>query len=67
MRGWGLTALPRPLCRDIPLVVLAYLAWKLYKKTNVVSLESIPLEQAFRQAEENPKSSRSDGAGGFRP
>ncbi|KAI1077826.1 amino acid permease/ SLC12A domain-containing protein [Whalleya microplaca] len=36
---------------DIPLVLSAYLIWKFIKKTQVVSLSSIPLDEAFEQAE----------------
>lgn len=36
--------------RDIPLVLLAFLIWKFWKKTKIVSLSKIPLEEAFRQA-----------------
>ncbi|KAJ8123956.1 hypothetical protein O1611_g9474 [Lasiodiplodia mahajangana] len=39
---------------DIPLVLAAYLIWKLWKKTKIVSLSEIPLEEAFRQAEQVP-------------
>ncbi|KAI0010469.1 proline-specific permease [Xylariaceae sp. FL0662B] len=37
---------------DIPLVLSAYLIWKFIKKTKVVSLHSIPLDEAFGQADE---------------
>jgi amino acid transporter len=40
--------------RDIPLVLTAYLIWKLWKKTEVVPLSAIPLEEAFRQAGQVP-------------
>ncbi|PSR78784.1 amino acid permease/ SLC12A domain-containing protein [Coniella lustricola] len=36
---------------DIPLVILAYLIWKFYKKTKITKLEDIPLEDALRQAD----------------
>ncbi|KAI1362086.1 amino acid permease/ SLC12A domain-containing protein [Xylaria arbuscula] len=39
---------------DIPLVLAAYLIWKLLKKTKIVSLSDIPLEEAFAQAAEVP-------------
>ncbi|KAI1151250.1 amino acid permease/ SLC12A domain-containing protein [Nemania diffusa] len=39
---------------DIPLVLAAYLIWKFWKKTKIVSLSKIPLEEAFRQAEQVP-------------
>ncbi|TRX93258.1 hypothetical protein FHL15_005837 [Xylaria flabelliformis] len=37
---------------DIPLVLSAYLIWKLWKKTKIVSLSDIPLKEAFKQAEQ---------------
>lgn len=37
--------------RDIPLVLAAYLIWKFYKKTKIVALKEIPLEEALMQAE----------------
>ncbi|KAI1424759.1 amino acid permease/ SLC12A domain-containing protein [Xylaria sp. FL1777] len=39
---------------DIPLVLSAYLIWKLWKKTKIVPLSDIPLEEAFKQAEQVP-------------
>ncbi|KAK4460876.1 amino acid permease-domain-containing protein [Cladorrhinum samala] len=36
---------------DIPIVLTAYLFWKYFRKTKVVSLDDIPLEGAFQQAE----------------
>ena len=36
---------------DIPIVLTAYLFWKYFRKTKVVSLDDIPLEDAFQQAE----------------
>ncbi|KAF5986154.1 general amino acid permease [Fusarium bulbicola] len=38
---------------DIPLVTAAYLIWKFVKKTKVVPLAEIPLQDAFRQSEED--------------
>ncbi|KAI0205279.1 amino acid permease/ SLC12A domain-containing protein [Astrocystis sublimbata] len=35
---------------DIPLVLLAYFIWKYWKKTKIVSLADIPLDDAFKQA-----------------
>ncbi|KAK3339603.1 amino acid permease-domain-containing protein [Neurospora tetraspora] len=50
---------------DIPIVLIAYLAWKLYKKTKVVSLDDIPLDIAFKQAEdaifEEPEEGKTKG------
>ncbi|KAI1825626.1 amino acid permease/ SLC12A domain-containing protein [Xylaria intraflava] len=37
---------------DIPLVLSAFLIWKFWKKTKIVSLSEIPLEEAFKQAEQ---------------
>lgn len=37
--------------RDIPLVLSAYLIWKLFKKTKIYKLDEIPLADALRQAE----------------
>ncbi|KAI0443517.1 amino acid permease/ SLC12A domain-containing protein [Xylaria telfairii] len=37
---------------DIPLVLSAYLIWKFWKKTKIVSLSNIPLDEAFKQAEQ---------------
>jgi amino acid transporter len=34
---------------DIPLVLVAYFAWKLYKKTKIISLDSIPIIGALEQ------------------
>ncbi|KAH6652502.1 proline-specific permease [Truncatella angustata] len=39
---------------DIPLVLGAYLIWKFTKKTKVVSLKSIPLDDALLQADQCP-------------
>ncbi|KAF3766871.1 hypothetical protein M406DRAFT_251863 [Cryphonectria parasitica EP155] len=36
---------------DIPLVLAAYLIWKLIKKTKITALEDIPLEDALKQAD----------------
>ena len=38
---------------DIPLVLIAYLGWKFFKKTKVVSLSAIPLDQAFERSEKS--------------
>lgn len=37
--------------RDIPLVLCAYLIWKMYKKTKIYGLAEVPLTDALRQAE----------------
>ncbi|ERS94818.1 amino acid transporter, AAT family [Sporothrix schenckii 1099-18] len=42
---------------DIPLVLIAYLFWKLYKRTKIVNLETVPLAEALEQVaqyEEEP-------------
>jgi len=38
--------------RDIPIVFVAYFGWKYFKKTKIVSLDEIPLDAAFTQAEQ---------------
>ncbi|KAF5245551.1 hypothetical protein FANTH_7303 [Fusarium anthophilum] len=38
---------------DIPLVTAAYVIWKFVKKTKVVPLAEIPLQDAFRKSEED--------------
>ncbi|KAF4343904.1 dicarboxylic amino acid permease [Fusarium beomiforme] len=38
---------------DIPLVTAAYLIWKFVKKTKIVPLSEIPLQEAFRKSEED--------------
>ncbi|WWC59778.1 uncharacterized protein I303_102340 [Kwoniella dejecticola CBS 10117] len=40
---------------DIPLVLAAYLIWKYYKKTKVVSLSEIPIEEILHYIAENPE------------
>ncbi|KAF6824251.1 amino acid transporter [Colletotrichum plurivorum] len=40
---------------DIPLVLGAYLIWKFAKKTKVVTLDNIPLHEAFEQADAYPE------------
>ncbi|KAH8721878.1 amino acid permease/ SLC12A domain-containing protein [Ilyonectria robusta] len=37
---------------DIPIVIIAYLAWKFAKKTKIVSLTEIPLRDAFDKCHE---------------
>ncbi|KAH8892278.1 amino acid permease [Thozetella sp. PMI_491] len=47
---------------DIPLVLVVYLSYKFIKKTKIVSLDTIPLDQAFEQveqADEEPEPARS--------
>ena len=39
--------------RDIPLVITAYVVWKIYKGTKIVSLIDIPLEEALARAEQD--------------
>ncbi|KAH6717410.1 amino acid permease/ SLC12A domain-containing protein [Leptodontidium sp. MPI-SDFR-AT-0119] len=40
---------------DIPLVLLAYGGWKLFKKTKIVDLDSIPIRQALDEMHDNPE------------
>ncbi|KAI1266688.1 amino acid permease/ SLC12A domain-containing protein [Xylariaceae sp. FL1019] len=40
---------------DIPLVLTAYLIWKLVKKTKIIPLADIPLHEAFKQIEDAPE------------
>ncbi|WWC68225.1 uncharacterized protein I206_102148 [Kwoniella pini CBS 10737] len=40
---------------DIPLVLVAYLIWKFYKKTKVVSLSEVPIEEVLHYIAENPE------------
>lgn len=42
------------LHRDIGLVVAAYLIWKVYKKTKIVSLADIDLREAIERANQDP-------------
>lgn len=42
----------RLLSRDIPLVLGVFLLWKFLKKTEVVSLTKIPLQDALEQVDE---------------
>jgi len=39
--------------RDIPIVLTAYLGWRYYRGTKIVSLDEIPLADAFAQAEQS--------------
>ncbi|RSL93906.1 hypothetical protein CEP52_012961 [Fusarium oligoseptatum] len=38
---------------DIPLVIAAYLIWKFVKKTEIVSLSEIPLQDAIKKSEQD--------------
>ncbi|RMJ15764.1 hypothetical protein CDV36_004576 [Fusarium kuroshium] len=38
---------------DIPLVIAAYLIWKFVKKTKIVSLSEIPLQDAIKKSEQD--------------
>ena len=40
--------------RDIPLVLAAYVAWKIFKRTKVLDLADIPLEEALERAAQDP-------------
>ncbi|KAK0715259.1 proline-specific permease [Lasiosphaeris hirsuta] len=37
---------------DIPIVLIAYLGYKFYAKTKIISLDDVPLADAFEQAEQ---------------
>ena len=39
--------------RDIPLVLSAYVIWKVFKRTKIVRLEDIPLTDALERAEQD--------------
>ena len=39
---------------DIPLVLTAFVLWKLIKRTKWVKLEEVPLREALERAEEDP-------------
>ncbi len=41
-------------CSDIPLVLAAFLLWKVIKKTKWVKLEEIPLNEALERAAQDP-------------
>ncbi|KIW67765.1 hypothetical protein PV04_06995 [Phialophora macrospora] len=38
---------------DIPLVIAAYVVWKIHKRTEIVKLTDIPLEEALARAEQD--------------
>lgn len=40
---------------DIPLVLIAFGLWKLYKRTKIIDLKSIPLAEALIEAQRNPE------------
>lgn len=40
---------------DIPLVLIAFLLWKLFKKTKFVKLDEIPLQEALDEIERKPE------------
>ncbi len=39
--------------RDIPLVISAFVLWKIYKRTTIVKLTEIPLKEALARAEQD--------------
>lgn len=51
---------------DIPLVLFAYLIWKFTKKTKIVSLKSIPLDNAIEQADQYPDEPEEKYAGAMK-
>ncbi|KAK4240513.1 amino acid permease-domain-containing protein [Achaetomium macrosporum] len=50
---------------DIPLVLAAYLFWKIFRKTKIVSLSEVPLEDAFSRADEYDPDELSDKKRGW--
>lgn len=40
-------------CRDIPLVITAFVVWKVFKRTKFVKLVDIPLKEALDRAAED--------------
>lgn len=40
---------------DIPIVITAYLGWKLYKRTHILSLNEIPIRDALDEIERTPE------------
>lgn len=49
LRCAELAARADPRCRDIPIVLTAYIAWKMRNKTKMVSLDEMPLHDVFDQ------------------
>lgn len=48
---------------DIPLVLLAFGFWKVFKKTKFVDLSEIPLKEALAEIEQNPEPPESSSQG----
>jgi yeast amino acid transporter len=48
---------------DIPLVITAYLIWKFIKRTRIVSLKEIPLEEALEEIRINPEDPEPENTG----
>jgi yeast amino acid transporter len=42
-------------CRDIPLVICAYLGWKFFKGTKILLLDEIPIQAALEEIEQMPE------------
>ncbi|CZR65803.1 related to general amino acid permease [Phialocephala subalpina] len=40
---------------DIPIVIILYTGWKLFKGTNIQTLESIPIQMALDEMNDNPE------------
>lgn len=40
---------------DIPLVLAAFVLWKVFKKTKFVKLEDVPLKEALEEIERKPE------------
>jgi len=43
------------LCRDIPLVALFFVVWKLWKKTRWIPLEEVKIREALLEIEQMPE------------
>jgi amino acid transporter len=48
---------------DIPLVITAYLIWKFVKRTRIVSLREIPLQEALEEIRINPEDPEPENTG----
>jgi amino acid transporter len=48
---------------DIPLVIAAYLIWKFIKRTKIVSLKDIPLQEALNEIELYPEDPEPENTG----
>jgi yeast amino acid transporter len=48
---------------DIPLVITAYLIWKFVKRTRIVSLKEIPLQEALEEIRIHPEDPEPENTG----